>query len=180
MKKILAMGLLGGFALQAQAQDVTFGLGVGVESGDSTIYAPIDFGEAWRLEPSLRYLRTKASAESSWVRQEQYEFGVGAFKLVPLHESVRLYLGGRVSYLDGELKQGSRFGGTDAVTKLDGYRIAPTVGFEYSINKYFSIGGEAEWFYLSTDNSAYFLGGPFLSDQKTHGTDTRLVVRVRF
>jgi hypothetical protein len=178
MKKLLALAALaslGGVALQAQAADV--GLGVAVQSDDSRIYVPIDFGDAWRLEPSVRYLHSKSSSGGGSFKNESFELGVGAFALLPLHESVRLYYGARLAYIEAETTDTS-FGSRNSI-KADGYRISPTVGFEYLINKHISIGGEAEWFYADVDSSpddGFFYG----ADQKSQGTDTRLVVRVRF
>jgi hypothetical protein len=60
--------------------------------------------------------------------------------------------------------------------------LSPTLGFEYMIGAHFSIGGEAEWYYLDLEgeNSDIYYGSTYQFEQKSHGTDTHLIVRYRF
>lgn len=113
---------------------------------------------------------------------DQWEFAVGAFGLAPIADKLRLYYGARIAYLDSETKSSWNSQMSDASS--DGYRISPTLGFEYMFTDRFSIGGEAEWFYqkLDAEESQSGVGGVFRStgDLEANGTDTRLIVRFKF
>jgi hypothetical protein len=172
MKRRITLACLMCAAVPAWAADV--GVGISAKSNDSTIYVPIDFGNAWRLEPFVNYAKTEQNygAGIGSVDSRSLRIGTGVFALQPLGESLQLYFGGRLSYLDVESAQFSTIGGS-ITNKGDGYRIAPTLGFEYSFNKHVSLGGEAEWFYedVELDNN---------NDRTSNGTDTRLILRFRF
>jgi hypothetical protein len=172
MKKLVALACIAG-ASPAWAADVTLGVGVSAKSNDSTIYVPIDFGEKFRIEPLVGHSKAKSEASGFSTKSETLQIGAGFFRLMPLAESVRIYYGARLSYLDFE-GQAVNFDGlypfvTDV--KGDGYRAAPTFGFEYAFNKHLSIGGEAEWFYQELDSTR---------DDTRSGTETRLILRLRF
>ena len=169
-------------ALPALAAD--FGIGVSVQSDDALIYAPIDFNKQFRLEPSLRYLKDEQDfGNGLQFEQESIEVGVGLFGLTGIGESIRVYYGGRVAYVRNELDQTTQvvtspiFGTAALVVRQsdsDGYRISPTLGFEYLINERLSIGAEAEYFFQDIESDDL---GP---DRETSGTDTRLIVRFKF
>jgi hypothetical protein len=99
---------------------------------------------------------------------------------------VRLYYGARVAYINNETKQriATSFGASEDVTEekstLDGYRISPTLGFEYLINQHFSVGGEAEWFYQDLDSDVSQTDVTGTASLKSNGTATRLIVRFTF
>jgi hypothetical protein len=169
MKRLVTLACL---ACTAPAWAADVGVGISAKSNDSTIYVPIDFGNAWRLEPFVNYVQAKQElAAGPSVDSHTLRIGTGVFALQPLGESLQLYFGGRLSYLDVEAEQFSSITGT-VTSKGDGYRVSPTLGFEYSFNKHVSLGGEAEWFYedVDLDNSSY----------TRSGTDTRLILRFRF
>jgi hypothetical protein len=180
MKRLFALVLAAGFSAGGQAADA--GIGVSVQSDDSMIYVPIDFNQNFRIEPSFRYYHTKVTQPLVKVKQESRELGLGIFGLLPIHESVRIYYGGRLAYVDAEISydyDASVFFPPDFTQESDGYRISPTLGFEYLINKYVSVGAEAEWFYLDVDGKSNDPGDTG-QEQQSHGTDSRLVVRFRF
>jgi len=170
MKRTIALAvLMCGAAAPAFAADV--GLGVSVESGDSTIYVPIDINETFRIEPLLRYVEAKREIDTGVIgtlRQRTLQIGTGLFAVKSLAESFDLYYGARLSYLKSEPDYSNE---AIAISDSDGYSIAPTLGFEYSFNKHLSIGGEAEWFYQDINGDL---------DAKATGTDTRLILRFRF
>lgn len=170
MKKIVALVLCAS-AVPAWAADV--GVGVSVESHDSTIYVPIDFGETFRIEPFANFLKTKSTASAYESRTETLQVGTGLFGLKSLGESVRIYYGGRLSYLDVD-SESSYFAGGYGYNKGNGFRVAPTLGFEYSFNRHLSLGAEAGWFYQDID------GGRTGLNETSTGTDTRLILRLRF
>lgn len=171
MKTILALACCAS-ALPAWANDVDVGVGIGAKSNDSTIYVPIDFGEVWRLEPFVNYERSKDKTADVTFKTETLSIGTGIFGLKSLAESFRIYYGGRLAYLDLEADQFAT-ASTVYSDKGDGFRIAPTLGFEYSFNEHVSLGGEAAWFYQDVDMDS---GG----DRSQSGTDTRLILRFRF
>jgi len=196
MKRALSLALLAACSSQVNAAD--FGVGVSVQSNDAWIYAPIDVTPRFRIEPSIRLVsaETESQTQSSSFGlpittsvksdTDQYELAVGLFGKTALAESVRLYYGARVAYINNETKQriATSFGTSEDVTEqdssLDGYRISPTLGFEYLINEHFSLGGEAEWFYqdLDSDISQDEVAGT--ANLKSNGTATRLIVRFTF
>lgn len=162
MKKLFVAIALAALSPQVVAAD--FGLGVSVQSADAWIYVPIDITPRFRLEPSLRFIDTDAdSTEESFIRGpisvhsegRSYEVALGAFGILALGESVRTYYGARLAYLENEselrvlLSDGTVLLDNDA--NGDGYRISPTLGFEYLVSDRLSIGAEAEWFYEDVD-----------------------------
>jgi hypothetical protein len=196
MKRALSIALLAACSSTVLAAD--FGVGVSVQSNDAWIYAPIDVTPRFRIEPSIRLVSAESESQTqsssfgfpitTSVKSDtdQYELAVGLFGKTALGESVRLYYGARAAYIDNETKQRivTSFGTTEDVAEqessLDGYRISPTLGFEYLINEHFSLGGEAEWFYqdLDSDISQDDVAGT--ANLKSNGTATRLIVRFTF
>ena len=196
MKRALTIALLAGCSSHVLAAD--FGVGVSVQSNDAWIYAPIDVTPAFRIEPSIRFFdsesesQTQSSSFGSPITtsvksaSDQRELAVGLFGKASLGESVRLYYGARAAYIDNEttLRIATRFGTLEDVVEeessLDGYRISPTLGFEYLINEHFSLGGEAEWFYQDLDSDISQTDVAGTAKLKSNGTATRLIVRFTF
>ena len=196
MKRALSLALLAACSSQVDAAD--FGVGVSVQSNDAWIYAPIDVTPGFRIEPSMRLVsaETESHTQSSSFGlpittsvksdTDQYELAVGLFGKTALGESVRLYYGARVAYIDNQTQQriATSFGTIEDVVEqessLDGYRISPTLGFEYLINEHFSLGGEAEWFYQDLDSDISQSDVAGTANLKSNGTATRLIVRFTF
>ena len=196
MKRALSIALLAACSSHAFAAD--FGVGVSVQSNDAWIYAPIDVTPGFRIEPSIRFVSAESESQTqsssfglpiaTSVKSEsdQRELAVGLFGKAPLGESVRLYYGARVAYIDNQTKQriATSFGTIEDVVEqessLDGYRISPTLGFEYLINEHFSLGGEAEWFYQDLDSDISQSDVAGTANLKSNGTATRLIVRFTF
>ena len=169
-----------------------------VQSNDAWIYAPIDVTPGFRIEPSIRFVSSESESQTqsssfglpitTSVKSEsdQRELAVGLFGKASLGESVRLYYGARAAYIDSETKQriATRFGTSEDLVEeessLDGYRISPTLGFEYLINEHFSLGGEAEWFYQDLDSDISLTDVSGTAKLKSNGTATRLIVRFMF
>jgi hypothetical protein len=80
--------------------------------------------------------------------------------------------------MDGENEL--RYQGRIETQSFDGYRIAPTVGFEYLFNRHFTLGGEAAVYYESVDGT--FSQGELVtrSDYDRNGTATYLILRYFF
>jgi hypothetical protein len=196
MKRALPLAFLAACSSHALAAD--FGVGVSVQSDDAWIYAPIDVTPGFRIEPSLRFVSSESESQTQSSsfgsptttvksKGDQRELAVGLFGKAPIGESVRLYYGARVAYIDVETKLRivTRFASFDDLVEeessMDGYRISPTLGFEYLINEHFSLGGEAEWFYqdLDSDISRTDVAAG-TATLKSNGTATRLIVRFVF
>ena len=172
---ILVATLATVMSVQAQAAEVDAGVGISIESDDSTIYIPIDIGDSVRIEPGVRYSETEIGSQ---LKADVLDLSVGVFKLLPIRESIRLYFGGRLAYVQAEIVENYPDDLFDSNTDEDGYRISPTLGFEYQVTERFSVGGEAEWFYLDMDRDGG-LNAPGL-DQKEQGTETRILFRFKF
>lgn len=179
-----------------------FGIGISARSDDAWIYAPINIGKNFRIEPSIRYVsnessttqRSDRSLDDTYKQEvDSLEFGVGVFRLLKIAESAQLYFGARVAYVDFESTVDDTvtyFPGysvaTHSKTSQDGYRIGPTVGFEYLFGEHFSIGGEASYTFLDVEGESKHTVEDSLSttridtEQKTNGTQTQLIVRYRF
>jgi hypothetical protein len=173
---------------------------VSVQSNDAWIYAPLEVTPGFRIEPSIRFASSKSESQTqsssfgstitTTVNSEgdQRELAVGLFGKVSVGESVRLYYGARAAYIDVEtkLRIATRVETFEDVVEeessMDGYRISPTLGFEYLINEHFSLGGEAEWFYqdLDADISQTDVDIAGTAKLKSNGTATRLIVRFTF
>jgi hypothetical protein len=178
--KTVGLAALGALSMgSSQVLAAELGVGVSVQSDDSIIYVPIDVNKSFRIEPSIRYLKNETDIGLGVdLESETLELAVGLFGLSEVSESIRIYYGGRLAYLDQESDQtifAGVIGGNIILTSVDsdGYRISPTLGFEYMINDRFSIGGEAEYFFQDIDRDG-------AGDSETSGTDTRLIVRFRF
>ena len=172
---ILIAGLATVMCVQAQAAEIDAGVGISIESDDSTIYIPIDIGDSIRIEPGVRYSETEIGSQ---LKADVLDLSVGVFKLLPIRESIRLYFGGRLAYVQAEIEQDYSDDVFDAKSEEDGYRISPTLGFEYQVTERFSVGGEAEWFYLDMDrDDGLDVSGV---EQKEQGTETRVLFRFKF
>lgn len=179
-----------------------FGIGVSARSDDAWIYAPINISQNFRIEPSIRYVSNEYSttqqsgvsvADTYSQETESLEFGVGVFRLVKIAESAQLYFGARVAYVDFESTVDDTvtyFPGYSVAahseSSQDGYRIGPTIGFEYLFGEHFSIGGEASYTFLDIEGESKLTVEDSLSstrvetEQKTNGTTTQLIFRYRF
>jgi hypothetical protein len=197
MKRTLLIAFMAACSGQAFAAD--FGIGLSVQSDDAWIYAPIEITPRFRIEPSIRFFNgeSESQSQSSGIgsdvtttvtsEADTVEFAVGLFGMTPVGESLRVYYGARAAYVDSEskLRIVTRFTTFEDVEEeevsADGYRISPTLGFEYLINDRFSIGGEAEWFYQDVESELSHTSlNSATSESKSNGTDTRLIVRFRF
>jgi hypothetical protein len=167
------------------------GLGVSAKSDDAWIYLPIDVSPKLRIEPSVRYTEGESESTSqlrdlpptvSSSEAHSLEVGVGLFGLTAPLESVRVYYGARVAYIDSEneFKSTGVFDEIVGESSSDGYRIAPTVGFEYQFNRHFTIGGEAVWYYEKLEGDDTRNETTFTFDVDRTGTDTHLILRYFF
>lgn len=188
MKRIPILSLA---LLTCNAFAADFGLGVSVESNDAWIYVPIDVSPKLRVEPSIRYVKSEAEIRSesdfgftqlTTNEAQSLEVGIGLFGLTAILESVRAYYGARVAYIDSEIefRSVSEFDENSQEQSTNGYRISPTIGFEYQFNRRFSIGGEAAWYYEEVNSDIDFPPGIAEVDSERNGTETYLIFRFFF
>jgi hypothetical protein len=169
-----------------------FGIGISARSDDGFLYVPIDFSKSFRVEPSVRYASSESTITQSGLDDTQeteiLELGIGLFGLRQITEAAHLYYGGRVAYVDTQgtsLSPGPIGGIISSESEQDGYRIGPAIGFEYLFGGHFSVGGEASYTFVDLEGeSRSRYGSSFPStvdiEQKTHGTQTRLIFRYMF
>lgn len=188
MKRILPLSLA---VLACNAFAADFGLGVSVESNDAWIYVPVDVSPTLRVEPNIRYVESESEIQSEsdffgpqFTTNESHslEIGIGVFGLTSVLESVRAYYGARVAYIDSEFEITSRddFSEISQKQSAEGYRISPTIGFEYQFNRRFSIGGEAAWYYQDIDIDNDAGSATAKADIEQNGTETNLIFRYFF
>ena len=183
-----------GLALcSANALAADFGIGVSARSDDGFLYLPIDVSNSFRIEPSVRYGTTELSytedGDVDGQETETWEVGVGLFGLKQVTEAAHVYFGARLAYVDMESTTTQvlpPFG--DVVrseSTQDGYRVGPTLGFEYIFGGHFSIGGEASYTFIDLEGESRasiddFELSTLETEQKSNGTQTRLIFRYMF
>jgi hypothetical protein len=191
MRKLYVAAALAMCSGSAMAAD--FGLGISARSDDGFLYVPIDITKSFRIEPSVRYLSSEQtfiqSSAQDTSETDQWELGVGVFGLKRVTDAAHIYYGARLAYVDVQsttVDEGS-FGLTlYSESDQDGYRIGPTVGFEYLFGGHFSVGGEASYTFLDVEGESTARLGNSLSpstvttEQKSNGTQTRLIFRYMF
>ena len=177
MKSRIALALTLAMSSSAFA-DV--GIGVSIQSEDSRVYVPIDITESFRIEPLVRYYKNEESEGDSEYKTKYSEIGAGFFGKSGLTENLDFLYGVRVAYTkEKRVYQYANFD-RDLDLELDGYAIAPTIGFEYFVMEKFSIGGEVALAYTKMDGEEDDSGDKIDVDDKTTETDTSLNVRFYF
>lgn len=170
---LIGLGLLGVTTI-SQAADV--GLGISAFGEKQNIYVPVLLDPTTMLEGHFAYLDSEENGYSN----ENFELGIGFFKKAAQTEKTNVYYGARFSYEESKFDANSQnFLTTSSESK--GFKISPTLGFEYLITPKLSVGGEAEFYfgqYEEDETSIY--SGTTSYDQDRTGTDTRLVVRYFF
>lgn len=169
-----------------------FGVGISARSDDGYLYVPIDISKTFRLEPFARYGTSKLSFTEDGLENTQdtetLELGVGLFGKTQVADAAHIYYGARLAYVDTEstIVQPSIFGDViRSESAQDGYRIGPTLGFEYLFGGHFSVGGEVSYTFLDIEGeSRASIDGFELSrvetEQTSNGTQTRLILRYMF
>src|SRR5690606_22645669 len=115
-----------------------FGIGVSARSDDGWLYVPIDVAKSFRIEPSIRYgtseIEFSEGDAAEGQETETWEAGIGLFGLRHLTEAAHVYYGVRLAYVDIEstvIQSGILSQPIRSESTQDGYRISPTLGFEY-------------------------------------------------
>jgi hypothetical protein len=169
MNKVLlaAIAITAGAPGVSTATDV--GIGLSIKSNDATIYVPIDVSAAFRIEPSISYSENKTESGFTITENTNINLGVGFFGKSQVVDSIEVYYGGRVAYIESKAESSTSlpFPASSSV-KSDGYRIAPTLGFQYFFNDHISLGGEVAWAHTDLDNV------------ESSGTTTNAILRYKF
>jgi hypothetical protein len=124
-------------------------------TGPRTIFVPIVVSNLM-IEGSLAVQHLSQNAGTGDARTEDYFYpGVGVFALRPLGAEARLYLGGRLTYINAQGKQtlDTGYGLQTYAFHETGFSIAPTIGIEYFPIKHLSIGGEVSYVISKTDTT---------------------------
>ena len=119
-----------------------------------TIFIPIDVTSRFRLEPELSGYRNSNTHIGGTFGDDTsssslLQVGTGVFGLAR-HERFTLYYGGRVASL--------RFGVSsirntrEYTSSARGWLLAPTMGAEYFLTEFLSVGGEASLKFVSWNN----------------------------
>lgn len=169
MKRVLITAVsLAAFASEiASAAD--FGIGLSVKSSDTTIYVPIEISPAFRVEPSVSYSETKQASGNTTTKSTNTNVGAGLFGKSQVADSIELYYGGRIAYVESKAESSTALPFPASVSvKSDGYRIAPTLGFQYFFNEHISLGGEVAWAHTDLDNV------------ESDGTTSNVILRYKF
>ena len=182
-----------GLALcSSSALAADFGIGISARSDDGFLYVPIDVSKTFRIEPTVRYGTSELSFSEDGSEDSQdtatWEIGVGLFGKKQITDVAHVYYGARLAYVDTETTAVQPLGFGDVLrseSTQDGYRIGPTLGFEYLFGGHFSIGGEAGYTFLDLDGESTARVDDFVlstveTEQKSSATQTRLIFRYMF
>ncbi len=170
MKYLYAVGITALFAVNVSAQEESLGVSV---QGDQTIYYSFKLDNGLRLEPSIFFYqgkesRTNFSSEYEY-SHERYEVLFGIFKVETYTDKTSIFYGSRVGYVATH----NRFKGySDEDEHSEGYKIEPTIGFEYKVAENVAISADASINYINVN-------GKGATDQTTY-TDTEVSVRYYF
>jgi hypothetical protein len=169
-----------------QAVAAEYGIGISAKSDNGLLYFPIDVSSRFRVEPYLRHMSSDSTqttdfgGETTTFESESdlVEGGVGIFGLAVPKESVRLYFGGRASYFDGDTR--STTSELQFKQSTHGYRVTPTVGFEYLFNSRFTLGGEIGYFFEKRNVDSRNIATHSESESDNTGTESFLILRYFF
>jgi len=146
---------LGASLLSLLAVAAEFGVGISLLEEGAVIYAPINLGEHWRIEPvvSVEHLETRRKQYDDFYRE--VTLGAGGFYRYALSgHRTDVYLGTRLLMLRrDETKHDTtsmnRLHRTDS--EYRGYQTSVLAGVDYYFSDAFSIGGEVGLEYTDVD-----------------------------
>ncbi|OQX95237.1 hypothetical protein B6I21_06470 [candidate division KSB1 bacterium 4572_119] len=131
------------------------------------IFFPVKFSSSFMIEPGFGYFQVKEEGGSSESTTSIYSFGIGLF---PMNHngSLTYYYGIRLGLTGGSSKYEYSSGDytDEEKSTISGYFAAPAVGAEYFFSEHFSLGGEAQFRYITyteeedgEDDSTYTMMG---------------------
>ena len=184
LKRILASFV----AILASGTSVAaeYGVGISAKSDNGLIYIPVDISPTIRVEPYIRHSSSNSKQTIDFVGNEttfrsnfdQLEGGLGLFGLAVPKESVRLYYGGRASYFDSDTRSSSN--ALQFKQSSYGYRVIPTIGFEYLFNSHFTLGGEVGYYFEHRNVDDRSASSHRESESDVNGTESFLILRYFF
>ena len=142
MKKIIISTLAAvTLAVSAQAEDISFGLGIGVSGVNAAVIkAPINIGTEFRVEPEVALGSYDAGNGAG--SQSYYSIGSGFYLLNQTSEQTFIYYGGKAVFGDN-------------ISTNFSSEISGVFGFEYYMDPQVSIGAEASFGFGFGDQSGY-------------------------
>lgn len=163
-----------------------YGVGISAKSDNGLIYIPVDISPTIRIEPYIRHSSSDSKQRIDFGGTEttfrskfdQLEGGLGMFGLAVPKESVRLYYGGRASYFDSDTRSSST--ALQFKQSSYGYRIIPTIGFEYLFNSHFTLGGEVGYYFEHRNVDERSATSNRESESDQNGTESFLILRYFF
>jgi len=183
-KKLFALAALANLASSVMGQEV--GIGVSFLDNSGTVFLPISVTPSFRVEPYVGFFRSSnsgdTSTESTSSSSSNATLGAGLFAMGRAADNVQLYGGSRVGYV--RRKQTYSYSSTvspssDRVQKTSGFLVAPTIGFEYFLQKNISIGAEVAIAYLRTSGHDDYYSITE-SDTKESTTTTLTSMTIRY
>lgn len=163
-------------ALSGSATCDEVGLGVSFFQDSGILFAPIAITPSFRVEPYLGFYKNSATSTQPYARSNSsYVFGTGAFATKRVAENIQLYGGSRVAYL--RRKQTYSDFPQDTSIRTSGYLVAPTVGFEYFLQRNISIGAEAGVSYTRTSGHDSYPANEADTKESTTSTTTAMTIR---
>jgi len=170
--------------LPIASQSADFGFGASFKSSESTIYFPIKVNSKFMLEPYVRYADNDSVSITGIQNNSTKDlaFGLGTFWVTQPLDSTFLYIGARVAYMKKEQVVTTQVGitSTSFTQDMDGYLVAPTIGFEYFVIEHVSIGGEVAYEYSSIDGDTTGTFSTTSTEQEFSGTRTNILLRYYF
>ena len=137
MKYLTALGMTALFAINVSAQGEAIGVSV---QGDQTIYYSFELDNGIRLEPSIFFYQVKESDNEFEYIYERYELLLGIFKVETYSDKISIFYGSRVGYA----ARHDRYNGfSNEDEHKEGYKIEPTIGFEYKLVENIAISADA-------------------------------------
>jgi len=165
---------LGASLLSLLAVAAEFGVGISLWEEGGVIYAPINLGEHWRIEPvvSVEHLETRRKQYDDFYREITLVAG-GFYRYALSEHRTDVYLGTRLLMLrrdetGHETTSMNRLHRTDS--EYRGYQTSMLAGVDYYFSDAFSIGGEVGLEYTDVDVT---FTNTMMGRDKTSSSDTR-------
>lgn len=142
--RLLALATLSLGSINSSA--VEYGIGISLLEDGAAIYAPINIGSHWRIEPIVSLERTETDQDNEEAFYRELALGAGGFYRYPLSKhNTEVYVGTRISLLRRD-ETAHVSTALNRIRRMDaeyrGYQSNALVGIDYYFSSAFSIGGE--------------------------------------
>jgi hypothetical protein len=161
------------------AKEITYGVGAALNN-KIRIYFPVSISN-YTIEPSLfyysqDYLDPTLTVDAN--NRRIYRLGIGIFRNRNIYENLSLYYGLRGGYINDS---NTKFyeNSPNAVIDKSGYFLGPTLGVEYYVTKYFSLGLDLSLVISDTEGTLK-VSNRTVNDVTTSSTKTNAEIIVRF